>query len=320
MLQLIVNAAKLNKRKFVPSKLPDNTSISGIVTKGTTFIGEEVKIVPNPALGKWYRDRDNGFYWGGGLSIVSDIPDKAENEMPDNNSMELISITPILKKKIEQVVNVFETSSITGKYDKIVKYRDYTNPLTKALEIQITFGRSQTTEYGHLKALLADYVKCKGKYADFFADYINRIGKPPSLAVDEAFCSTLAKAGKEDPIMKTCQDNLFELKYFQPAYSWFNTNGFKLPLSLLVIYDSTIHSGSIPKFLRKKFETVMPISGGNEKEWIENYVDVRENWLANHSNQILRPTVYRTGCFKEQIKNNNWHLDDKISANGINVI
>lgn len=319
MLQLLVTAEKLNKRKFVPTKLPDNSSISGIVIKGTTFIGEEVKVLPNPSLGKWFRDRDNGFYWGGGLSIISDIPDNIENEGPDNNSMESISITPLLKRKIEQVVNVFETSSLTGKYEKMVKLRDYTNPLTKLLEIQITYGRSQTTEFGHLKALIADYVACKGKFADVFSGYLNRIGKNPSLANDEIFCSTLVKAGKEDPIMKSCQDNLFELKYFQPAFNWFTTNGFKLPLSLLVIYDSTIHSGSIPKFLRKRFETVLPVSGGNEKEWIENYIDVREKWLANHSNTILRSTVYRTTCFNEQIKNNNWLLTERITANGIIV-
>ena len=64
MEQLIVKAKKLNKRKFVPSFLPDNSSIVGVVNEGFSFQGEEVTVLPNPGLGKWYKDRDNNFYLG----------------------------------------------------------------------------------------------------------------------------------------------------------------------------------------------------------------------------------------------------------------
>ena len=65
MIQLIVKAAKLNKRKYVPAIFPDKESIIGFVKEKFTFQGEEVTLIPNPALGKWYKDRDNVFYWGG---------------------------------------------------------------------------------------------------------------------------------------------------------------------------------------------------------------------------------------------------------------
>ena len=322
MLNLIVTANKLNKSRSIPVSLPDPSSISGTVIKGVTFQGEEIKVLPNPALGTWYKDRDNNYYWGGGLSVVNDLPDEKEEEIasPDNSLMEKTSITSVIKKKIVQVVNAFETGSATGKYDALVKATDYSDPETKTKIVQVTYGRSQTTEFGHLKALVQDYINSKGIYADQLLPYLNRIGNKPSLAADDVFCNSLKDAGKNDPIMKTCQDNLFETKYYQPAHNWFTVNDFVLPLSLLVIYDSTIHSGSVLPFLRKRFSTVLPASGGDEKEWINNYVNVREDWLATNRNPVLQPTVYRTQCFKKQIEQNNWDLVKKVIANGITIV
>ncbi len=68
-MNLIVTAKKLNLRKFVPAKFPERESIIGQVPEGFRFIAEEVdqSLIPNPSLGKWYRDRDEHFYWGGGV-------------------------------------------------------------------------------------------------------------------------------------------------------------------------------------------------------------------------------------------------------------
>lgn len=324
MKKLTVTVSKLNKRKEIPAQLPEKKSIIGTVLKGYTFEGEEVKNVPNPALGTWYKDHENSFYWGGGLEVSETEP--AENaeafEGPDNTALEnniVFGITPDVKRKIEQVINVFETGSAAGNYSALVKLKDYTDPQTKTLMVQITFGRSQTTEFGHLKTLVKDYVASKGLYAAELKPYLGRIGQKPSLATDDIFCNALKIAGKNDPIMKICQDQLFEAKYYQPAYHWFTVNGFKLPLSMLVIYDSMIHSGSILPFLRKKFPTVVPASGGNEKEWITNYVQARHNWLENHSNKLLRNTVYRTNVFRDLIRKSNWELNGILEVRGIDI-
>ncbi len=69
-MQLIVTAKRLNKRRIVPAIFPDRDNIIGEVKEGFPFEGEEVAIVPNPELGKWYKDRDGHFYWGGGISEV----------------------------------------------------------------------------------------------------------------------------------------------------------------------------------------------------------------------------------------------------------
>lgn len=319
MPKLIVKAPKLNKRSVVPSFLPDPHSIVGVAKKDFIFEGEEVMVVPNPALGKWYKDQDNHFYWGGGLLVFEeDVDENAdENSLADNTTLENISITPLVKRKIERVINAFETGSAEGHYGALVKLKDYNDPETKTTIVQVTFGRSQTTEFGHLKTLVQDYVENDGIHANELKPFLLKIGRKPSLATNETFCNLLKKAGKTDPIMKICQDQLFETKYYQPAHNWFSRNGFSLPLSLLVIYDSFIHSGSILTFLRKRFNTAVPANGGQEKEWMENYVNARHNWLSKHSNTILQNTVYRTECFKEQIRNDNWDLSQRVKAHGV---
>lgn len=226
-------------------------------------------------------------------------------------------ITTTQKDKILKVLNVFETGSTQGKYDNISIYKDGTVNGQKVY--QITYGRSQTTEYGNLKRLIELYITRNGIFAGAFKPYVNKIGKVPSLRTDVAFKKLLKQAANEDLIMRTTQDEFFDMYYYQPAFNWFAGQKFTTALSLLVIYDSYIHSGSIPDFLRKKFAERTPFNGGNEQTWIKQYVDVRHKWLSEHSNTILQKTIYRTNCFKNQIKNNNWDLAKDINANGIIV-
>jgi GH25 family lysozyme M1 (1,4-beta-N-acetylmuramidase) len=67
-MQLIVTAEKLNKRNSVPVSFTDN-NIVGVVLQGFRFEGEEVATVPDTVTGKWYKDGNDSFYWGGGLSV-----------------------------------------------------------------------------------------------------------------------------------------------------------------------------------------------------------------------------------------------------------
>ncbi|EOR93575.1 hypothetical protein ADIARSV_3288 [Arcticibacter svalbardensis MN12-7] len=228
-------------------------------------------------------------------------------------------ITATTKDKTERIVNVFETGSTQGKYDSLVKLKDYTDAKTKSNIVQITYGRSQTTEFGNLKSLINVYMQHNGIFKKELLPYINRIGQKPSLASDLTFCNLLKKAGKTDPAMQASQDDFFDSYYYLPAYAWFNQMGFKLPLSLLVIYDSFIHSGGILNFLRQRFPEMVPVKGGDEKKWTSQYVDVRDEWLRTNKKVILQNTVYRTECLKEQIKNDNWDLKRPVVANRVTV-
>jgi chitosanase len=222
-------------------------------------------------------------------------------------------ITATQKTKILRIINVFETGSPDGKYDALVVFADGKNNTR-----QVTFGRSQTTEQGNLKALLEMYVSRNGVFSAQFRPFIAIIGKTP-LADNLEFKNLLRKSAREDVIMRTCQDDFFDKLYYQPAQHFFEKNLLTEALSMLVVYDSYIHSGSIPAFLRERFAENIPLNGGNEHKWITQYVEARHNWLANHPKKILQKTIYRTQCFKDQIASGNWNLAGAINTNGVKI-
>jgi chitosanase len=139
-----------------------------------------------------------------------------------------------------------------------------------------------------------------------------------SLVNDKDFISLLKEASS-DPIMRTSQDEFFDKHYWQPAKAWYEKNGFKTNLAMLVVYDSFIHSGSVLKFLREKFAEKVPVNGGDEKNWIKSYATARLDWLAMHSNPILRKTTYRVKDFLKAMEQDNWDLSQTFSANGTKI-
>lgn len=225
-----------------------------------------------------------------------------------------MKLSPSQKRICEQVINAFETGSARGNYARLVVYADGPHGIR-----QITYGRSQTTEYGKLEAMLEAYVNNGGAYAEQLNPYLPGIGVTP-LSDDAAFKNLLREAGKLDPVMVTTQDIFFEQHYYTPAMKWAEANGFVKPLSMLVIYDSFIHSGGILSFLRKRFPALVPLTGGKEEEWISQYVDTRRHWLATHPKSILQKTIYRMDCFQREINRGNWELTQvPVNANGVMV-
>lgn len=223
------------------------------------------------------------------------------------------AITPEVHRKCIQTLNVFETGSPEGDYSNVSVYKDGGG----GAYYQITYGASQTTQDGNLDKLLYRYVDAAADdsaVAALIQRYLPTKGNR-SLCKNDSFIAALMRAGQE-PIMQKLQDEFFDEEYFIPAYKWFKENGFTLPLSMLVIYDSFIHSGGILSFLRKRFSEVPPAKGGDEKAWVKSYVDTRHAWLANHCNKVLRNTVYRMDTMQACIKAENWNLSSPYEANG----
>jgi hypothetical protein len=186
----------------------------------------------------------------------------------------------------ERVINVFETGSVQGNYAAISIFEDGPNDIR-----QITYGRSQTTEYGNLRELVQMYVDAGGRFSDDMREFVPLIGRT-ALVDNSRFKDLLRRAGAGDPVMRQTQDVFFDRRYFQPAMSWASANGFTRALSALIIYDSFIHSGSILDLLRSRFPELPPARGGNEQVWIREYVDVRNNWLLNHHRPAVRASAY----------------------------
>ncbi len=218
------------------------------------------------------------------------------------------------KEKIYKVIYVFENGNQKPNYDALTVLPDGMNQ-TK----QITYGKLQTTEQGNLAILLKMYINANGKYAKQLKPYLALIGEKP-LHTSTKFKNLLITAGKEDKIMQQTQDDFFDNIYWKPAAAFYRANGFQTVLAMLVIFDGYIHSGGIPDFLRKRFSEFPPNKGGNEKEWIDSYVEVRHQWLKYHSNKVLQNTVYRTNCFRSQIASNNWDLSQPINVLGEQIL
>lgn len=213
------------------------------------------------------------------------------------------------KQRILSVVNIFETGTPDGNYADISIFND-----GKGNTRQITFGRSQTTEQGNLKELVQAYIANKGMFANDFKPYVDKIGVTPLVDNDD-FKALLKRSAQEDETMIKTQDAFFDKVYYQPALKFFTDNGFTYPLSMLVIYDSYIHSGRILDFLRQRFAESPPAKGGDEKAWIKAYVKTRHEWLAGKP-EPLSKTIYRTEVFSVAIAAGDWNLGSPLVANG----
>jgi chitosanase len=209
------------------------------------------------------------------------------------------------KEKMNRVISAFESG---GNYGQIDLYSD-----GKDGRRQVTYGRYCTTEDGGgLKILINDYIKANGLHAKVLANkYFAMNIATGVLWRSKKFISAL-KLAATDPIMHRVQDDFFDREYFDRARYWAQSYGFKLPLSMLVIYDSFIHSGSILDFLRKRFPELVPLVGGSEKIWIKKYCEVREKWLRTHERELLQLTACRPQAFLRAINDDNWNLEQPI--------
>ncbi|WP_198032689.1 chitosanase [Mesorhizobium sp. WSM2561] len=236
---------------------------------------------------------------------------RAENFAASDGAL---GLTASQRRICERVINVFETGTVGGKYDAVSIFHDGPNRIR-----QITYGRSQTTEYSNLRELVQMYVDAGGTFSESLDAYVDLIGRTP-LTDNADFKRLLKRAANEDAMMRATQDRFFDRRYFQPAMKWASQNGFQKALSALVIYDSFIHSGGILSFLRQRFAERPPAAGGDEKVWIGEYIQVRHQWLSNHSNPDVRPSNYRTKDLAREIARGNWDLASvPFVANGVAV-
>lgn len=216
------------------------------------------------------------------------------------------------KPTIKKVLLAFEQDSTTIKYNQVYKYDDGPKDIK---QITLSFG---ITEYGNLHNFIKDYIFSGGVNGKFFMQYVDKIGRV-SLVHDDEFINKLKESGS-DPIMQQCQEKAYEEMYISPAHAWADRNKFTKNLSKLVICDSFLQSGSILSLLRNKFAEKVPIDGGNEENWIKEYIRVRRDWLANHSRVALHTTVYRMDFMKTRISLDDWNLEKfPMNANGVKI-
>jgi chitosanase len=104
-------------------------------------------------------------------------------------------LTPQQKRICERALNAFETDTADGDYGNIPIYGDGPGRIR-----QITYGRSQTTDYGHLSELVSMYVAADGELSKELKPYVNRMGK--QALMNDAQVKQLLKRADKTPLMQ----------------------------------------------------------------------------------------------------------------------
>jgi chitosanase len=219
---------------------------------------------------------------------------------------------------IRRVLSVAECGTEEFKYSDVYIYAD--DSRFSPARRQITYSIGFTEGGGNLKKVLEAYIAAGGAFARDLQTFIPGLGDKSrrSLAGNQAFIALLKVAGKE-PTMREVQHQQFDRMYLRPAITWGESYKFTLNLSFLVIADSYLHSGSMLGFLMARFPEKKPVDGGDEKEWINAYLQIRHDWLRTHSNKILNKTTYRADCYLREAAKGNWDLIGSFMMNGIPV-
>lgn len=220
----------------------------------------------------------------------------------------MLTLTDLEKKTCQGIVTIFETSKLAGpsSYSQVTLLRGDTGGLT--------YGREQTTLMsGNLYLLIQDYVDHQGKYATQFRPFLERMMDCDATLNNDRGLQQLLRDAGSDPIMRSVQDAFFDRVYWMPAATEAERLGFALPLSASVVYDGFIH-GSWARIRDR-----VTASTKDERGWIKAYLLARRQWLANHSNTLLRKCVYRQDAFLALIDAGNWQLSLPLTVRGVTI-
>jgi len=231
-----------------------------------------------------------------------------------------VSITHAQKYAIDCILAIFET----GRVPSSASYATCTILPDGA---GISYGKHQSTDRaGSLDAVVKRYIELGGVHAaafrpmlPYFASNKSAMEPPkgPWSAETNAAVSLLKQAGS-DPKMHQAQDAVFDEVYWAPAANACAAMGLQSALAHAVIYDTCIHSGpGMVANMRNRFAAVPPVKGGDEKEFIKQYCQARETWLAASSNELVRRTVYRMDAFQSLMAEGNWDLRLPLAIRGV---
>lgn len=210
------------------------------------------------------------------------------------------------KLKALAIVSIFETSRPFGDFAACVVLNDGAG---------ISYGISQFTHRsGSLAAVVGKYLENGGRVGC----NVLREGLPVlrrttaysirKLSGDERLKNAL-RAAAVTREMKDAQREIATELYLRPAIEICETRGFRLPLSLAVVYDSVVH-GSWERVSR-----IVTPGSLSEKAWVTAYVRRRHLWLTNTAR--LKATNYRTKFFLGQIATGNWELRLPLTVHGV---
>lgn len=221
-------------------------------------------------------------------------------------------LSDLQKETAKAIVNIFETGSARGDYARVT--------LLTGDSGHLTYGRAQTTlGSGNLYLLIKAYCDAPGALcARALRPYLPRLADIDlRLDADWAFRSLLKEAGG-DPVMRETQDAFFDRVFWAPAVAAATRAGLSEPLAVAIVYDSVVHGSWVAMRDRTNARQGDAARAG-ERNWAAAYLDTRRDWLATHSNTLLRKTVYRMDTLKALITAGKWKLDLPMTVRGVRI-
>ena len=233
-----------------------------------------------------------------------------------------MTLTPAQKHVIDCVLSIFETG-------RVPTAASYSTCSILADGAGISYGKHQCTDKaGSLDLVVKKYIALGGQYATQLKAYEAYLAanvssteppKGPYKPETTALINLLKTAGA-DPVMQKAQDEVFDSNYFAPALNHAQSVGAAHALTVLVIYDTCIHSGpGGVTMIRNKFAAKSPANGGDEKEWVKAYINARRAWLAGNANSLVQKTVYRMDALMELVNAGNWDLKTPLKVRGVAI-
>jgi hypothetical protein len=217
------------------------------------------------------------------------------------------------------IVNIFETGKPFGDFAACAVLNDGAG---------VSYGINQFTHRsGSILAVVERYLESGGAVGRSPIEDalpLLRRREPSvirSLAADERFKKAL-RAAAVTREMREAQLYVAFDRYLKPAINACAGSGFRLPLSLAVVFDGMVHGSyeRLRDLVRVTASAVLSnrtpkgVTRTFEKAWITEYVRTRHRWLS--SIPRLRATRYRTQFFLDQIVLGRWELDLPLNVHG----
>ncbi|MCC6328970.1 MAG: chitosanase [Acidobacteria bacterium] len=210
------------------------------------------------------------------------------------------------------IVHIFETSKPLGDYAAYAVLDDGAG---------VSYGINQFTHRsGSLYEVIAAYLGSGGDAGRaVFVELLPILAQKTKRAIDalaaNAKFRNALKAAAATAEMRLAQQEIAFGRYMSAAIAACEGSNFVQPLTLAVVYDSTVH-GSYERIRDRvtvKREQFMA-DGHFEKAWVAEYTARRDAWLE--SVPRLKKTDYRTDFFLVQIARGNWDLDLPMNVHG----
>jgi chitosanase len=233
-----------------------------------------------------------------------------------------MNLTKTQKHVIDCVLSIFETG-------RVPTAASYSTCSILADGAGISYGKHQCTDKsGSLDLVVKKYIELGGQHASALQAYLPYLAantsstEPPKgpYKAETTNLINLLKTAGQDPKMQEAQDIVFDANYFAPALNHAKSVGAQHALTVLVIYDTCIHSGpGGVTMIRNKFAAKSPANGGDEKEWVKAYLNARRAWLAANANPLVQKTVYRMDALMEIVNAGNWDLNTPLKVRGVSI-